>query len=113
PADEIDLRNSGDRLRLKLAVFNDSDPAFTLGDQHRAIRKKRQAVGINKSLRDRDDADLVILGVEQLRRRIHRPRRRTASLPSAKTRTTTPTGASTALALLGKCRERQNQHGNK
>src|SRR5262245_19712722 len=91
-ADKKDLWQAADRLGLQLAIFDDAQPAFAFHNKHGAVGKKRQAVGVHQVLRDRNDANLIFLGVEQFWRRIHRARWTTTTL------TATAGGAGTAAA---------------
>jgi len=57
------FRHAGDRLRVEHAVADDPELAGAqLGDEHAAIREKREAPGLGEVPGDHHDADLVLLG---------------------------------------------------
>src|SRR5262245_33513566 len=63
---ELDRRQPGNRLILKLAVMNESQPTRAFSDKNVAAREKGHAPRTVQPLRDRDNTNLLSIGGEFL-----------------------------------------------
>ena len=66
-------RHAGNRRRIEYAVADDAEPAGPFGDQHAAVREKRDAPWMRQPSGHDADADLVLFGrIEHERSRTER-----------------------------------------
>ena len=56
------MRHAADRVRIELAVADDSEPARPFRDEHAPVRKKCEAPWMYQNLGDYRHTDVVLLG---------------------------------------------------
>ena len=65
----LDLRQAGDRLRGEPAVAaDDAQPPGALGDQHAPVGQEGESPGVVEPLDDGDDAERLLVRLDDLRR---------------------------------------------